>query len=479
MKLLKNIFFKLRLVNLVKRINRFFVLNETEQAISEIASKSKKLKNSKNQFKIIEKILKLSKKYFKIFFKDPLYLFNHAIILQNFSRNPNDGFKMFEDYEKIKQNWVKENQLNYLDQDFIPYQQLTGSLGNHLTLFFLLINQKIFSKNSTKLNVLLETNSKFTNPTLVNYFKKDLNIIKSDDFYNKLKFIYELKKIPIEFTLPFKNTHYPWFATINFIRQELIKNEYKNKNYFFKLNENDEERGTKILRDLGLPNGRWFVTLHVREGIGNELFNSSPLTYLKAVKTIYDNGGYVIRVGDRKMKRLSNITGLIDYPFTNFKSDFMDVFLAAKNEFCIGTSSGYWSLPIFFKKPVILTNYIPHLDYFMLDNKSIFLPKKIINKTNNKLINFKESFSFPLGYMCTNVQLLKNNIREIDNSDEEINLAIKEMLVIQNKIDNKNIKNQLLEKNILLKNILKEKTLNLYDLNLNPFGYFSSSISVD
>ena len=115
----------------------------------------------------------------------------------------------------------------------------------------------------------------------------------------------------------------------------------------------------------------------------------------------------------------------------------------------------------------------------MLDNKSIFLPKKIINKTNNKLINFKESFSFPLGYMCTNVQLLKNNIREIDNSDEEINLAIKEMLVIQNKIDNKNIKNQLLEKNILLKNILKEKTLNLYDLNLNPFGYFSSSISVD
>ena len=38
MKLLKNIFFKLRLVKLVKRINRFFVLNETEQAISEIAS---------------------------------------------------------------------------------------------------------------------------------------------------------------------------------------------------------------------------------------------------------------------------------------------------------------------------------------------------------------------------------------------------------------------------------------------------------
>ena len=179
------------------------------------------------------------------------------------------------------------------------------------------------------------------------------------------------------------------------------------------------------------------------------------------------------------MTRMNNITGLIDYPFTNFKSDFMDIFLAAKNEFCIGTSSGYWSLPTFFKKPVILTNYIPHLDYFMLDDKSIFLPKKIINKTNNKLKNFRESFSFPLGYMCTNHQLLKNDIQEIDNSDEEINLAAKEMLVIQNKIDNKTIKNQLLEKNIMLKNILKEKTLDLYDLKLNPFGYFSSSISIE
>ena len=53
------------------------------------------------------------------------------------------------------------------------------------------------------------------------------------------------------------------------------------------------------------------------------------------------------------------------------------------------------------------------------------------------------------------------------------------MLVLQNKIENPTIKNKLLEKNILFKNILKEKTLDLYDLKLNPFGYFSSSISIE
>ena len=466
--------------NKLKTISKYFYktlfTNEVEKVINKINKKKKNSSNSKQ----IDRSLKLSKDYFKNYSKNPAFLFNHSIILQNYENDPNKGFKLFENYEDIKSNWLRKNLLGNLNQDFVPYQQIAGSLGNHNPLFYYLIYKNLFLKNNNKLNILLNNKSKFTNPTLVKYFKKDLEIIKSDYFYEKLNFLYELKKVPLEFTMPFKGIHYPWFAAINFIKQELSKlNKNDKEKFFFKLSEEDEIRGKELLKKMGVPVSKWFVTLHVREGIGNELFNSSPKTYFKAIKTIYENGGYVIRVGDKSMSRLNNIEGLIDYPFTKFKSDFMDIFLAAKNEFCIGTSSGYWSLPTFFNKPVILTNYIPHLDYFMLDDRSIFLPKKIFNKSNNKIINFKESFSFPLGYMCTNFQLLKNNIKEIDNSDEELNLAIKEMLVLQNKIENPNIKNKLLEKNMLFKNILKEKTLDLYDLKLNPFGYFSSSISIE
>ena len=81
--------------------------------------------------------------------------------------------------------------------------------------------------------------------------------------------------------------------------------------------------------------------------------------------------------------------------------------------------------------------------------------------------------------MCTNFQLSKNNIKDIDNSSDEIDLAVKEMLIIQNKFEDKKIKNELDEKNIQLKEILDQVTLNTFNHKLIPFGNFSSSILAD
>ena len=41
------------------------------------------------------------------------------------------------------------------------------------------------------------------------------------------------------------------------------------------------------------------------------------------------------------MTPLPNINGLIDYPFSNLKSEFMDIFLAATSKFVVGTASGF------------------------------------------------------------------------------------------------------------------------------------------
>ena len=81
-----------------------------------------------------------------------------------------------------------------------------------------------------------------------------------------------------------------------------------------------------ILKKIGVPDNSWYVTLHVRESPENELFNAVPSTYVKAIKAIVSRGGYVIRVGDKNMTPLPKIKGLIDYPFTKFKSEFFDIF---------------------------------------------------------------------------------------------------------------------------------------------------------
>lgn len=456
-----------------KYLSKNLFTNKVEITLSKI---NKTLKDSENS-NHIDKTLKLSKQYFKDYSKNPSYLFNHAITLQNYEKDPNDGFKLFENYENIKSDWLKENLLSNLNQDFIPYQQIAGCLGNHNPLFYYLIYKKLFLKKNNKSNVLLNKKSEFTNPTLVNYFKKDLEVIKSDYLYEKLNFLYELRKVPLEFTMPFQGVHYPWFAAINFIKQEIDKLDTNNQDkLFFNLNHKDEARGKEIMREMGVPEKKWFVTLHVREGVGNKLFNSSPKTYLRAVRTIHENGGVVIRVGDKSMTKLNNVEGLIDYPFTKYKSDFMDVYLAAKNEFCIATSSGYWSIPTFFRKPVLLTNYLPHFDYFMIDEKSIFLPKKLFDKKNKKILSFESIFSFPLGYMCTNYQLNKNNIQDLDNTEEEINNSVIEMLVLQKKIKNQKVEENLLNKNILYKKKLSNLILNNYKIKLAPSGFLSTSI---
>jgi putative glycosyltransferase (TIGR04372 family) len=48
----------------------------------------------------------------------------------------------------------------------------------------------------------------------------------------------------------------------------------------------------------------------------------------------------------------------VDYPFTEAKSDWMDVYLAARCRFHIGTSSGMSFVPLLFGRPVLMTNWI-------------------------------------------------------------------------------------------------------------------------
>ena len=205
---------------------------------------------------------------------------------------------------------------------------------------------------------------------------------------------------------------------------------------YFKISQTDYEKGKSLLKKIGLPDNAWYVTLHVRGGVGNELFNANPSTYLKAIKEITRRGGYVFRVGDKKMKKLPKIDGLIDYPFTDFKSEFFDIFLASTCRFCIGTSSGYWSIPTFFGRPVLLTNYIPHLDYYILEEKSFFLPKRLIDVKTKERIGIENSFSLPLGCMATNVHLEQNSIEALDNNEDEILQSTIEILdSFENEID--------------------------------------------
>ncbi len=124
-----------------------------------------------------------------------------------------------------------------------------------------------------------------------------------------------------------------------------------------------EEAGRQALAQMGLPEGAWYVALHVRErGFYAEpelagSYRSADIdNYLPAIKYITEQGGWVVRMGDRSMKPLPKLEQLIDYPFTEFKSDLLDLYLIEHCRLYLGMDSGIWDVAHLFQKKILLAN---------------------------------------------------------------------------------------------------------------------------
>ena len=393
------------------------------------------LKQELKIYKIKEKEKRQKKlnNFYTKYQKHPIINFNmsnYYLAEEDYKR----GFGCIKDHDSIKNNWIKENPVDFHISEFIPIQQVIGSLGNYFPLFYYLIYKNNFEQESEKPTLLIKDSEKINNTALYNYFKPYLSIIENTPKFFKFKYLNNLLKIPLEIALPFKKKYYPWPISINFINQ-LMKKMSSPKFSYFEISEKDNEQGKNILKKMGIPNDAWYVTLHIKQGkkgIGHNFRNSDPKTYIKSIKEITSRGGYVIRVGDKSMSPLPKIDGLIDYPFTEYKSEFIDVFLGATCKFCLGTSSGYYSIPIFFNKPVLLVNFLNPLEYYSLKQGNMFLPKYLINKKSKSQISIKALFQSPISYYGLDEIFYKNNIEIIDNTEDEINSSTNEMFKILN-----------------------------------------------
>jgi len=416
-----------------------------------------------------EKIIKTNKLFNK--HSDHPMVF-YAQVFINCWNDPEKTFNLLKKYEQIRNKWLKNKSLSGIFKTgFIPVETVTGSFGNIWPLFHYIKYKKNFEGSEEKPNLLLRDTDKPTNGALFSFFRPYLNVIQSTTLNYKLNYFSELFRIPIGVGLPFKDSYYLWPFAINLMQQEM-KNLEKLKFNYFKLSQEDNKKGLEILKKMGLPENAWYVTLHVRQGKGELVRNSDPLTTLKAVKEIISRGGYVFRVGDKSMTKLPKIEGLIDYPFTEHKSEFMDIFLAATCNFCLGTSSGYYAVPTFFGKPVLLINFLPTLVYFALDEKCLFLPKHLSYKKNKKVIPIEDIFQLPLGWLIDDKQYKKSDIEIKDNDENEIWQATVEML---DKLEGKKLSKEFIVKNQIFKNNLDKKYLEKYKLPLKAMSDISAA----
>lgn len=202
----------------------------------------------------------------------------------------------------------------------------------------------------------------------------------------------------------------------------------------FTLSKRDQERGEKALNELGLPNGAWFVGMHVREGgfkqegesNYNRHRNSNLEDFYPAIKAITDRGGWVVRMGESNMKRMPQMPNAIDYAHSNLKSDWMDVYICAESKFFLATAAGIQHCPPCFGVPTVAVNQPP--THYRFNSKNIFLPKLLRDKSTQELLSLKKLFVSPI-YECENGNFLHElNFEFVDNSAIEIKEAVDEML---------------------------------------------------
>jgi len=229
--------------------------------------------------------------------------------------------------------------------------------------------------------------------------------------------------------------------------------------------EKEKDLGRKKLKEMGISEKDWFVCFHSRasnyethyHGLDisqrNDFRDSKIENYLLAAEYIVSQGGYAIRMGaviDRPLHKKRN-PRIIDYS-VDYRSDFMDIYLAGNCKFFLGNTAGIYIVSTIFGVPVAWANSIPY-NVAPLTTKDAFIPKKIWDIKKNRFLTFEEIFNSDIVNYCLTEQYRNAGLDVIENSADEILELAKE---VNMRLDNEYISDSESERlqvkfNLLLK----------------------------
>ena len=322
--------------------------------------------------------------------------------------------------------------IRFITPEYFTNWPWLGAIGHLAANIDIYIKMGILGWRPQSHTILLAPPEQVINPCLLNYWRRYLHIITDPSVIERLLPLgknmrcleYSLFQIKIakgqmvDVSYAFSAVQKQWEVEGNSPMLTLLPSDYR--------------RGWNCLQDLGVPKNAWFVCLHVREdgfrAEGLITHRSADIdTYLFAIKSIVARGGWVIRMGDPSMKPLPAMKQVIDYAHTDVKSDWMDVFLGASCRFFLGTNSGLNCIPCIFGIPCALTNMWP-ISARSVQSQDLFIPKLAWSEFENCYLTFEEALS-PKFFFNLNSKLLYSwGIKVVDNTPEEINELVLEML---------------------------------------------------
>ena len=163
------------------------------------------------------------------------------------------------------------------------------------------------------------------------------------------------------------------------------------------------------------------------DDFGQDFRNTNPEFLVPVVKRLNTLGIHVFLMGHDNHFPMEDSHFFTNFSRCSWKTDFIDVYLSAKCLFYFGNSSGSAQISRMFGRPTISSN-LSLLHCFNGTNTDITAPKKYYDKSLGRYLTLSEILNSPIKFARNADEYTAAGIILHENSPEELNLMLSEML---------------------------------------------------
>jgi putative glycosyltransferase (TIGR04372 family) len=194
----------------------------------------------------------------------------------------------------------------------------------------------------------------------------------------------------------------------------------------------EKAEGLELLRQFGVPSGAEYVCFIVRDsGYMKTLYgdlgdyhsyrNADINNFMLAAEELTKFGVYVFRMGAVVEKEfVTDNSMIIDYASSELRSDFMDIFLGATCLFCLTTSTGFDAVPLAFRRPLAIVDYVPAGYLPTWGKQHIVLTKHHVSESTGNELTLSQILDSEVAHAVSSNDFIRAGIRLVENSAIEV-----------------------------------------------------------